>query len=153
MLINKRSAGTHYFLGKKKQKKDSAYRPARGDIVAFEYPGKHSVWMKRVIGLPGDTVEYSNRRITLNGKLVKTTTVTKDVSKIEYSPAYIYQEEINGRVYNVGYNDRAYGENFKVIVPANSYFLMGDNRDNSYDSRYFGSILAKNIVGKAIGLP
>jgi signal peptidase I len=107
--------------------------PQRGDVMVFEYPVDRSKdFIKRVIGVPGDEIEVRNKHVFVNGVLYQ-------------NPHEVYREtavlprEMNPR------------DNFgPVRVPPRSYFMMGDNRDNSYDSRFWGVINESDIKGKAL---
>ena len=102
--------------------------PERGDIIVFKYPGDESIdYIKRIVGVPGDVIEVRNKQFFRNGQPV-------EESYIRHSrPNYI------GRLDNVG----------PVTVPADHYFVMGDNRDNSEDSRAWGFVKREKIHGKA----
>jgi len=106
--------------------------PDRDDVIVFIYPvDKQKDFIKRVIGLPGDTIEIHGTKITINGK--------------PYVDRHGYYTDKdaggNGSNPNVRYGP--------VKVPEGHYFVMGDNRDHSYDSRYWGFVPAKSIKGKA----
>jgi len=148
-------------------------KPQRGDVMVFRYPGDPSVdYIKRTIGLPGDVVEYNDKRLTINGKPVP---MTKD-GEFDYTDSglnYIRGQEWHEQLgkhnhiamfqpgtppiilYQVSgdfpYRDNCtYNEHgFKCKVPQGHYFMMGDNRDASNDSRYWGFVPDRNIVGKA----
>ncbi|MCC8394970.1 signal peptidase I [Paraburkholderia sp. MMS20-SJTR3] len=144
-------------------------RPVRrGDVVVFRYPKDESVdYIKRVIGLPGDVVEYQDKRLTINGKLVPQTPLPDYLDEERLGYAKQFMEEIDGRKnailnnpavppFIVGAEDFPYRDNCTynargVIckVPPGNYFMMGDNRDNSADSRYWGFAPDRNIVGRA----
>ena len=101
----------------------------RGDVIVFRYPlDPKKDYIKRVIGLPGDTVRKENKRIYVNEKLL--------------DESYI----IHGDSWMRGYPRDDYGP---VKVPADSLFVMGDNRDFSADSRYWGFVPEENLVGEA----
>ncbi len=142
--------------------------PQRGDVMVFRYPPKPSLdYIKRVVGVPGDEVAYLNKKLTINGKPVSKTAVPDffDEDTLRY---YKHYEEVLGskkhRLLNdedrpafiPGTDDFAFKNNCVYSVegvvckvPPGHYFMMGDNRDNSLDSRYWGFVPDKNIVGKA----
>ena len=144
--------------------------PQRGDVMVFKYPKDMSQdYIKRVIGVPGDTITYENKRLSVNGKPVAYTPMDDYLD--DQHPVYHKQFTENlantphrilntdgkrtldlGAVENFPQReacDYSY-DKFTCIVPQGNYFMMGDNRDNSADSRYWGFVPDKNIVGKAI---
>lgn len=106
--------------------------PARGDIIVFRYPeDPDKDFIKRLVALPGDTVEIKNKRVYVNH-----VPVTDDVGV--HSDPHVISGRINPR------------DNFgPVTVPEGSYFVLGDNRDNSYDSRFWGFVKNRAVLGKA----
>jgi len=142
--------------------------PQRGDVMVFRYPPKpHLDYIKRIVGVPGDEVAYLNKRLTINGVVQDTHAVPDffDEDAMRYFKQY--RENLSGNPHSVlnddnrpayvpGADDFAFRNNCiysieGVIckVPAGHYFMMGDNRDNSLDSRYWGFVPDANIVGKA----
>ncbi|TDY23748.1 signal peptidase I [Paraburkholderia sp. BL6665CI2N2] len=140
----------------------------RGDVVVFRYPKDESVdYIKRVIGLPGDTVAYQDKQLTINGKPVPETPLPDYLDDERMGYAKQFEEDLDGRKnailnnpavppFIVGAEDYPYRDNCTynargVIckVPPGNYFMMGDNRDNSADSRYWGFAPDKNVVGRA----
>ncbi len=146
--------------------------PQRGDVMVFRYPEDLSVdYIKRIVGVPGDKVEYKNKRLTINGKIVPTEDAGNylDVeSDLNYQNLKLQIEELGSRVHRTIQNPDIPAvhlgsvqsfphrenctiteEGLSCTVPAGHYFMMGDNRDNSKDSRYWGFVPDENIVGKA----
>ena len=106
----------------------------RGDIVAFKPPQSPEIpFIKRVIALPGEMIEVRNKTVYIDGK------------KIEESYKY-FDDEGDQRKYSYAPRE-SYGP---LMIPEDSYFMMGDNRDNSNDSRYWGPVPGKNIIGKPL---
>jgi signal peptidase I len=141
---------------------------ARGDVMVFRYPVDTRLdYIKRVVGLPGDEVAYLNQKLTINGKPIEEISKGEhyDDEYMSYSP--MYTEKFGDTEHNIRVNLRN-APNIQPIVqfpnfencryspegvvckvPAGHYFMMGDNRDNSTDSRFWGFVPDANIVGKA----
>ena len=133
-------------------------KPKRGDVMVFRYPKDPSInYIKRVIGLPGDRINWTeDKQLIINGKKVeyseeKDTLINRRGIK---QAGKILKETLPT---NTGENDHTIQVILEpirliedIIVPDNSYFMMGDNRDNSSDSRFWGFVPEENIVGKAI---
>ena len=122
-------------------------QPERGDVVVFRLPSDTSVnYIKRVIGLPGDEVSYERQRLTING-------VTMDLKANGevVDNASVYVENLDGRIHKTLIHDPGRSKRDGVyVIPAGQYFVMGDNRDRSKDSRYIGMIEDKYLVGEAV---
>ncbi|MCK4816638.1 signal peptidase I [bacterium] len=114
-------------------------KPKRGDIIVFKYPvDPKRNFIKRCIGLPGDTIEIRNKKVYINGEVLKEGYVVFKDQELYPNVDYLPKE----------YSQR---DNFgPVVVPDNACFMMGDNRDSSYDSRFWGFLPDKNIKGKAL---
>jgi signal peptidase I len=128
--------------------------PSRGDIVVFFSPHDGKRLVKRVIALPGDTIEMHNNTLVLNGKpfdyeLLNGKTFAREI--YEDAHAVIAREHSENNVHLVmSLPSREALRSFApVTVPAGKYFVMGDSRDNSFDSRFFGLVDRKEIVGKS----
>ena len=142
--------------------------PQRGDVMVFRYPPQPNLdYIKRVVGVPGDEVAYLNKRLTINGQAVDTASAADffDDSVMRYFKQY--EEQLGTRPHRLlnnpevpafiqGASNFAYRDNCRYSVegvvckvPEGHYFMMGDNRDNSLDSRYWGFVPESHIVGKA----
>lgn len=128
--------------------------PKRGDIIVFRWPPDPSYdFIKRVIGLPGDKISYVNKILTVNGVAVLQIPEGSELVKDEEGKAWkadIKKEALFGVNHEIYVNPELSGEDYKdIVVPPHTYFVMGDNRDDSADSRYWGFVPDHNIVGKA----
>jgi signal peptidase I len=146
--------------------------PKRGDVVVFRYPLDQSVdYIKRVVAIPGDTITYQDKRITVNGQPLEYTGGENylDQESMRYAKLYTetFPADLGGNRHGILNDpDRPSGmfmperfpgiENCQFLpnsmtckVPAGHYFTMGDNRDNSADSRFWGFVPDQNIVGRA----
>jgi signal peptidase I len=168
ILVNKYTYGIR--LPVLNQKVIQINNPQRGDVMVFKYPMDMTQdYIKRVIGVPGDKITYENKRLTVNGKAVEYTPLDDYLDDERLLYIKQYQENLTGVAHKILNNEQAatlnlgdvknfpHSENctykyegFTCVVPEGNYFMMGDNRDNSADSRYWGFVPDKNIVGKAI---
>ncbi|MBC7610961.1 MAG: signal peptidase I [Polaromonas sp.] len=142
--------------------------PQRGDVMVFRYPPKPSLdYIKRVVGLPGDEVAYLNKKLTINGQPLPKTALPDFFDEDTMRYAKQFDEASGTRHYRLlndddrpafipGTDDFPFKQNCRYSsegvvckVPEGQFFMMGDNRDNSLDSRYWGFVPEKNIVGKA----
>jgi len=126
--------------------------PERGDVVVFRYPKNPNVdYIKRVIGLPGDKIGYFNKTVYINGEMVAQEAKRKKLELISLVPARneLRYEKLTEAGHDILVDpDRRLVEG-ETVVPEGEYFVMGDNRDNSNDSRFWGTVPEANLVGKA----
>lgn len=123
--------------------------PKRGDVMVFRYPVNPKVnYIKRVIGLPGDKITYKNKILYVNGVKANQTFV----SEKWFPHSELLREQLGDVSHSVYHDVASPATDVEVVVPANKYFMMGDNRDNSSDSRVWGFVPETNIVGKAFAV-
>jgi signal peptidase I len=142
--------------------------PKRGDVMVFRYPPKPSLdYIKRVVGVPGDEVAYLNKKLTINGQPVPEARVSDYFDRDAMRYFKQFEEQLGDKKHRLlndderpafvpGVEEFPFKQNCRYSVegvvckvPEGHYFMMGDNRDNSLDSRYWGFVPDKNIVGKA----
>lgn len=153
ILVNKFHYGVRLPVVHKKLFNNA--EPQRGDIMVFRWPPNPSYdFIKRVIGLPGDKISYINKELFVNGQAVPQefikNSMAQDESGVEWQ-AIEKQEDLLGIKHHIYIDSAKPSRDFKdIVVPEGMYFVMGDNRDDSADSRYWGFVPEKNIVGKAV---
>ena len=130
--------------------------PKRGEVMVFIPPHENKYYIKRVIGLPGDTVRYEESNLYINGELVEREFLESRLIETERGgiSAELYNETI-GEIEHITQLIPAFNRErnrTSWVIPNGFYFMMGDNRDNSSDSRVWGTVSEKDIVGKAIAV-
>ncbi len=154
ILVNKYAYGVRLpVVGTKIMNVDD---PQRGEVMVFIPPHENKYYIKRVIGLPGDTIRYEDKRLFVNGEIVNEEFVD-DISidtNIGALPGTLHRETINGVEHATQHISRVTPQRSRTtwVIPNGHYFMMGDNRDNSSDSRAWGSVAEKDIVGRAIAV-
>ncbi|MBS0289885.1 MAG: signal peptidase I [Proteobacteria bacterium] len=151
ILVNKFDYGIRLpVIGKKIIKIDE---PKRGDILVFRFPKDPSIdFIKRVIAVPGDTISYVDKTVYLNGEPLKMESMGSvydtDIDGHTYKMKQ-FKEQLKGRPHAVFVNEIESASMAQITVPEGMYFVMGDNRDNSEDSRRWGFVPESLILGKA----
>ena len=128
-------------------------KPQRGDAIVFRYPNDPSLdYIKRVVGLPGDEIGYYNKVLTINGQEIGKTSqgeYTGYDHELLRPVINVYQENLGEHTFNTLEQPAKLGLEGITRIPDGHYFVMGDNRDNSNDSRYWGFVPQDNLVGRA----
>lgn len=154
IFVNKFSYGINVPFIKKNIIKMN--KPERGDIIVF-YHKNGKKYIKRVLGVQDDKITYINKQIIINGQKIKNKKLSTEIDLNENKTLFnttIFKELISPKKEyiiqkydNIDYNKYNYTE---IKIPEKSYFVLGDNRDNSEDSRFWGFVEEKDIIGKAI---
>ena len=146
--------------------------PRHGDVMVFRYPEDPAKdFIKRVVGIPGDKIAYVQKRLTVNGKLIELENLgtATEIGRGGFRRFESFREKFDGKIHTIQQDPDMVGvrlggvrqfpnrenceynnDGVTCTVPAGHYFMMGDNRDNSDDSRYWGFVPEGNIVGKAV---
>lgn len=163
VIVNKYSKGLRMPITNTRLTEGEAIK--RGDVLVFKYPNNPKIsYIKRVIGLPGDKIDYDNRKqMVINGKAIeqkfeKTIKDTMTVTDINtgreeeiLTDFSVYQVDLSDKPFDIQYSDK-YPTRLpprEWVVPEGKYLMMGDNRDDSSDGRFFGYLDDKWIIGKA----
>jgi len=151
ILVNKYDYGIRLPLINKKVIEIG--NPERGDVVVFRYPNDPSTpFIKRIVGLPGDKIVYENHELFINGEKIETRPISTYVglkSAAVHTGAKLLEEDLLGHDHQILWTTQGRSPSFSDIVPPDSYFVLGDNRDNSRDSRYWGFVPDENLIGRA----
>jgi signal peptidase I len=130
----------------------AADRPARGDVVVFKYPlGPKTEYIKRVIGLPGETISIRQNQVLIDGQPLPRRRLDEPCPVTEGGSCQLWEEQAGGRTYRIQHEpDRPALDFGPHPIPPGHYFVIGDNRDNSNDSRVWGTVPAALIVGRGV---
>ena len=151
ILVNKFSYGVRLPVANNKVLETG--QPKRGEVAVFRFPGNPSInYIKRIVGVPGDHILYKDKKLYINGTLME---------QADGRPYYFasggdaqgealrLMERLDSVKHDILTTDRQDPALPEIVVPAGKYFVMGDNRDHSNDSRYWGFVPDQNLVGKA----
>lgn len=154
ILVNKYAYGLR--LPVFKTKVLSIGKPQRGDVMVFVPPHDERYFIKRVVGLPGDHIRYVNKALYINGERMDYELIaeheTTFPSARRSTPVHEYSEDLGDGGHRLYRYPQKIDKSGEWTVPADSYFMMGDNRGLSEDSRVWGFAEEKNIVGKAVAV-
>ena len=164
VVVNKLGYENHRLAGIQLKKEFPSKRPLRGSLIVFQFPEQLSInYISRVVGLPGDTIALKGKQVfiqpacdTLDAQCAPMRALPQiEQGAISEPPYQGYSESIEEHTYNIWLNkhasprtERYYQGKSKWKVPDHHYFVLGDNRDNSLDSRYWGFVPVDNIIGE-----
>ena len=142
VVVSKQGYGNYRFFSIPIYQSQPSRLPNRGEIFVFYPPHDERLFIKRIIGLPGDVIELNEKKLFINSELV---------SSVPDATAEFIQETLDGINYTVQYNSfPSKFSKYKGKVPDKHYFVMGDNRNNSADSRMWGFVEQDHLVGRVI---
>ena len=168
LIVTKNGFGNYRYLGIQLLKTEPTEKPNRGDIIVFQYPQDPQIdYVKRVIALPGDKIIYRNKTIFIKeacskpeGECPSYVAIEKSETESAQNNVSLYEESLGEQVYSILIDPKA-GDRTNYyysqvgtgrdewLVPDGHYFVLGDNRDNSLDSRFWGFVPEGNIIGKS----
>jgi signal peptidase I len=153
LLVTQYSYGLRFPIGNVRLLPIS--EPKRGEVAVFHFPlDTKTDYVKRIVGVPGDHIVYKSKTLYVNGVEAKQTYVGDAVDYEDENtgniPVKLYEEDLDGVKHPILINPNKEDDNtYDFTVPQGFYFALGDNRDDSYDSRYWGFVPEKNLVGQA----
>jgi signal peptidase I len=169
LLVQKWGYGNYGTLGIHLLHRPISSPLERGDVVVFEYPLERPIFfLKRIIGLPGDKISYRNSKLSINDAVVPVRRVDDYPYSSDGTVMSQYVESMSGQEYSVIHDPveplvssmrpdfvqpascTPYPDGLECVVPAGHYFVLGDNRDNSSDSRFWGMVPSDHMVGKVV---
>lgn len=152
IMVNKYSYGLR--LPVTHQKLFDVGQPERGDVAVFRYPKDPSIdYIKRIVGLPGDVIGYANKKLYINGTPAPQEllyTYQGVGAGFNMTGNHYVGEQIDDLQHHILLDPNKYSQRVELTVPEGHYFVLGDNRDNSNDSRYWGVVPEENLVGEAV---
>ncbi len=159
ILVNKSAYGINLPVINHRLQMDK--QPERGDVVVFRFPEEpYTYYIKRLIGLPGDVILHENNRLTVNGRALayETSTAYSDIGAgSDYNSYDLIREQVGKVSHNILLNTTKsphsrLQNSGRYVVPQGQYFVMGDNRHHSSDSRIWGTVPATHLVGRAVAI-
>jgi signal peptidase I len=148
VLVNKFAYG--FRLPIKNTELIAVAKPKRGDIAVFRWPpNPHFDFIKRVIGLPGDTVSYHDKQFTINGTVIPLTKLEDTIDESSGGSVECFEEDLFGIKHKIYQRSDVPAHDFDWTIPKDHYLMIGDNRDDSADSRYWGFVSEHLLRGKA----